>query len=105
MGSEVKPRVMRKRQARTGERRTSQCRRAWKSRVLAMLVLVPLALGSLPALGAPSQDDDRTFKLHPLRIVALVLHPVGVILDTLIVRPIEWLGSKEPIKTLVGNTD
>jgi hypothetical protein len=42
---------------------------------------------------------------HPLRIAAYVLHPVGVILDRLILRPAAWLGRHEPIKTLVGNTD
>ena len=42
---------------------------------------------------------------HPLRIAAYVLHPVGVILDRLILRPAYWLGSHEPIKTLVGRTD
>ena len=30
---------------------------------------------------------------------------VGVILDTLIFRPFHWIGSHEPIKTLVGQKD
>jgi hypothetical protein len=42
---------------------------------------------------------------HPLRIAAYVLHPVGVILDRLILRPAYWIGSREPMKTLFGNTD
>jgi hypothetical protein len=42
---------------------------------------------------------------HPLRIIAYVLHPVGVILDYAIFRPAYWLGSHEPIRTLVGQTD
>jgi hypothetical protein len=38
-------------------------------------------------------------------VVAYVLHPIGVVLDTLIFRPAHWLGSKKPLKGLVGNTD
>ena len=55
-----------------------------------------------------SEDEsayDPTDAGNPLRIAAYVLHPVGVILDTLIFRPAYWLGSHEPIKTLVGQTD
>ena len=42
---------------------------------------------------------------HPLRIIAYALHPVGVILDYAIFRPAYWIGSHEPIRTLVGQTD
>ena len=42
---------------------------------------------------------------HPLRIVAYALHPVGVILDYAIFRPAYWIGTHEPIRTLVGQTD
>ncbi len=73
-------------------------------RVVAIAFL--LSLLSAPVFGSDGLDDyDSTEAGHPLRIVAYVLHPVGVILDTLIFRPAHWLGSKEPIKTLVGNTD
>jgi hypothetical protein len=39
---------------------------------------------------------------HPLRLIAYALHPVGVILDYAIFRPAYWIGSHEPIRTLVG---
>ena len=39
---------------------------------------------------------------HPLRIAAYVLHPVGVILDTLIFKPAWSLAQYEPLRTLVG---
>ncbi|HZO08073.1 MAG TPA: hypothetical protein VFC77_01740 [Myxococcota bacterium] len=42
---------------------------------------------------------------HPLRIAAYILHPIGVILDYAIMRPAYWIGSHEPIRTLVGQTD
>jgi hypothetical protein len=63
-----------------------------------MVVLVGVA----PA-AAEDYDESRTG--HPLRILAYVVHPVGVILDTLIFRPVHWLGSHEPLKTLFGQQD
>ena len=76
-------------------------------RLFAMAFLAPLLLLGAPALGADGSEDDYDSGEagNPLRIVAYVLHPVGVVLDTLIFRPAQWIGSKEPIKTLVGNTD
>ena len=77
-------------------------------RVLLVVCLLPLVLAGLPAFGSSSDYDDEydpTETGNPLRIVAYVLHPVGVILDTLIFRPADWLGRKEPIKTLVGKED
>ena len=77
-------------------------------RVLMLVVLLPFFVAGLPAFGANDfGDDDYDPKEtgNPLRIVAYVLHPVGVILDTLIFRPANWLGSQEPIKTLVGKED
>jgi hypothetical protein len=62
-----------------------------------------LLVGAVPA-GA-SKDYDSKKAGHPLRVAAYALHPLGVILDTLICRPAYWLGSHEPFKTLVGNTD
>ena len=87
--------------------RASNRRVGWARRVLMLVVLLPLLVGGLPAFGSSEADDeyDPTDAGNPLRIAAYVLHPVGVILDTLIFRPAHWLGSKEPIKTLVGRDD
>ena len=76
-------------------------------RVLMIVSLIPFVVAALPAFGESDYEDeyDPTETGNPLRIVAYVLHPVGVILDTLIFRPAHWLGSKEPIKTLVGKDD
>lgn len=41
---------------------------------------------------------------HPLRIAAYALHPVGVVLDTLIFHPAWWMGQHEPLRTLFGVT-
>ena len=67
-----------------------------------LLVCILLALAG-PA--AADKEYDSTKAGHPLRIVAYVIHPVGVILDTLIMRPAYWLGSHEPLRTLFGRTD
>jgi hypothetical protein len=40
---------------------------------------------------------------HPLRLVAYALHPVGVILDYVVCRPLYWIGSHEPLRTLFGH--
>lgn len=62
---------------------------------------------ALLAVATPAAADeyDETYSGHPLRVIAYVLHPVGVILDTLIFRPLHWIGSHEPLKTLVGQED
>jgi hypothetical protein len=72
------------------------------TRLSAVLLVVLLLLGAMPA-AADSYDSKRSG--HPLRVLAYIAHPVGVIIDTLIFRPFHWLGSKEPIKTLVGQKD
>jgi len=55
------------------------------------------------ALAMANYDPQRAG--HPLRIVAYVVHPVGVILDYLVFRPCYWLGSHEPLRTLFGRDD
>jgi hypothetical protein len=42
---------------------------------------------------------------HPLRMGAYLIHPIGVLLDVLIFRPLHWIGHFEPFKTLFGQTD
>jgi len=39
---------------------------------------------------------DATSYGHPLRLVAFVLHPVGVVLDYVIVRPVYYVASLAP---------
>lgn len=65
-----------------------------------------LALSLLSAPLAASADDyDDEKSGHPLRVVAYVLYPVGLLIDTLIFRPAHWLGSCEPFSTLFGHED
>ncbi len=77
-----------------------------RSRRGARLLAAAGALALLAvATPAAADDYDETYSGHPLRVIAYVLHPVGVILDTLIFRPLHWIGSHEPLKTLVGQED
>jgi hypothetical protein len=77
-------------------------RRSRGTRPLATLTALALLAAASPAA---AEEYDETYSGHPLRIVGYVLHPVGVILDTLIFRPFHWIGSHEPFKTLSGQQD
>ena len=86
----------------TGHRRGKSRRRSrcsGKGRLLAAVAALALLVVASPAA---AEEYDETYSGHPLRVVAYVLHPVGVILDTLIFRPFHWIGSHEPFKTLSG---
>ncbi|MBW2423790.1 MAG: hypothetical protein JRG86_06060 [Deltaproteobacteria bacterium] len=71
-----------------------------------------VVLGSLMAIfflgaasPAPADDYNSSEAGHPVRIVAYVLHPVGVLLDYLLLRPAHWLASHEPLKTIFGHEE
>ena len=70
--------------------------------LLAGAVALALLAGAAPA-GADEHVSKRAG--HPLRIVAYVVHPVGVAIDYLILRPAHWIGSYEPFKTIFGHQD
>lgn len=59
----------------------------------------------LAAGTARADEYDPKKAGHPLRIVAYVVHPIGVTLDYLILRPAWWIGSYEPFRTLFGRED
>lgn len=65
----------------------------------ALLAAAWLAFSAIPVQAG---DYDPQQAGHPLRVIAYVLHPVGVALDYLIFRPAYWLGSKEPLRTIFG---
>ena len=61
-----------------------------------------IALCATPSLA----DDHRSDRSgHPLKVIAVVLHPVGVVLDYAIFRPAHWLANREPVKTLTGHEE
>lgn len=89
---------MRRSQLESRTKRSARARRGW----LAVLCL-SLALG----LASPSAADpyDESNAGHPVRLIAYLLHPVGVVIDYILLRPAHWLVSSEPLKTLFGHED
>jgi hypothetical protein len=71
-----------------------------------MLIRTIAAALALALLGAPGSAGTTRYNPqragHPLRIIAYVLHPVGVIADTLVFHPAWWLGTHEPLRSLFG---
>ncbi len=65
--------------------------------------LLVLALATGVPGSARADDHDARRAGHPLRIVAYALHPVGVALDWLIVRPAHWVVEREPFRTIFGH--
>ena len=74
-----------------------------RSIVAAFLGALLLAGVAAPPVSADEYDSQRA--AHPMRILGYILHPVGVILDTLLVRPAHFIVSHEPFKTLFGHTE
>ena len=80
---------------------TERARTGTRNLAAAGLLATTLLFGA-PVGADEYRSDDAG---NPLRIVAYIVHPVGVILDTLIFHPAYWIASLEPIKTLVGEKD
>jgi len=72
--------------------------RSW---IAAFFVLLVIGLASPAA--ADEYDEENAG--HPLRVIAYVLHPVGMVIDYVLMRPAHWLVSYEPLKTLFGHED
>lgn len=67
------------------------------------LALICIVASASPARAERPYDPQRAG--HPVRIVAYVVHPIGVVLDYLVFRPAWWVGRHEPFRTLFGVTD
>ena len=72
-------------------------------KAIGLVVAAVLFAGAAPAVQADDYESDRAG--HPVRIVAYLVHPIGVVLDYLLLRPVHWLGHQEPFKTLFGHED
>ena len=89
---------MRTNQIGSRTRRLDRTGRGWWA-VLCLAVVLGLAS---PAAADPYEESNSG---HPLRMIAYVLHPVGVVIDYVLLRPAHWLVSSEPMKTLFGHED
>ncbi len=83
--------------------RSQQARPGMRAKACAALLAACLAFGA----AAPAAADEYNAKRagHPLRIVAYVLHPLGVLIDFILLRPAHWIGSQEPLRTVFGHDD
>ncbi len=71
-------------------------------RRIALFLGLALSLAAVPALA----DDHRPERTgHPLKIIATIVHPIGVAIDYLVMRPLHWLGHHEPAKTATGHEE
>lgn len=77
--------------------------RSFVARAARAALLLALLAALAPAARADDHDPERA--AHPVRIAGYVLHPIGVILDYLIVRPAHWVVEREPFRTLFGHED
>jgi len=66
---------------------------------------IAAALALLPLCSAAARADDYDPQRagHPVRIVAYVVHPIGVMLDLLIFRPAHWIGSQPGLDRFFGH--
>jgi hypothetical protein len=72
--------------------------RSLRRGLAAALAVLPLCVS---AVRADEYDPQRAG--HPVRIIAYVVHPVGVILDLLIFRPAHWIGSLPGVDEFFGH--
>lgn len=72
-------------------------------KVIGLVIAAVLFASAAPAVQADDYEADRAG--HPVRIVAYLVHPIGVVLDYLLLRPAHWIGHREPFKTLFGHED
>ncbi len=80
--------------------------RVWRQvrkQVLGVLLAGVVLGASAPAAWADPHEPQESG--HVLRIAAYLVHPIGVLVDTLIFRPAHWLVHKEPLTTLFGHRD
>ena len=77
--------------------------RTSRSRRIARGLVAALALAAFGSTAARADEYDPQKAGHPVRIVAYVVHPVGVILDLLIFRPAHWVGSLPGMDRFFGH--
>ncbi|MDJ0851217.1 MAG: hypothetical protein QNK04_22825 [Myxococcota bacterium] len=75
----------------------------WR-RIAATAALTAALVGGMAAT-ASADDYEPKRAAHPMRFVAYLVHPFGVLLDYLFVRPAHWLGHQEPFATVFGHED
>ena len=86
-------------------RNRSETRRGRRAALLVLAVLSGGLMAVAPVPVRSGHKHEPTESGHPLRIIAYAVHPIGVIIDTLIFRPANWIVHWEPLRTLFGHED
>ncbi len=77
-----------------------------KRRTTRWMPVAILMLALLAPAGAWSDPHDPQESGHPFRVLAYVLHPVGVVIDTVVFRPAHWFVHRADwLETLFGHDD
>ena len=87
---------------------TTAHRRLRGSRRPVRRLLAIAFVGALVGLASPSLADEHRSEEagHPLRIIAYAVHPIGVIVDTLVFQPAHWVVHRaEWLEVLFGHED
>lgn len=74
-----------------------------RSRIRAAAWIAAAAVATAAPAAADEYDPQRAG--HPLRLVAYVLHPIGVAFDYLLMRPAHWVVHHEPLLTIFGHEE
>jgi hypothetical protein len=88
---------------RSSVRRSSVRRSAGSVRKAGLGAALLLALIAVAPRAAGADEHDPKRSAHPLRVLAYAVHPIGVALDWLIVRPAHWVVEREPFRTIFGH--
>jgi hypothetical protein len=80
--------------------------------IAALGLAIAVLAGGAPALAEPEDRIPAVTRRHepekaghPLRVIAYLMHPIGLLLDTLLFRPADWLINHEPMRTIFGHED
>jgi len=70
---------------------------------LALLTVVALALVIASAAPVAAHDYERGDSDYPLRYIAYAIHPIGIVLEYGVTRPIHWLVSQPHLRIVFGH--
>jgi len=75
-----------------------------KRLISALLVVGTLTLGATAALAHEPAIDDQydDSVMHPLRLAAYVVHPIGYAAEWLVGRPFQYIISRDHLRKIFG---
>ena len=71
-----------------------------KSRSGVALLLAVALLGAAPAAADPHDPQESG---HPLEVIGTLLYPVGLLVDTVVFRPLHWVAGRRWVAPAVNH--